>query len=93
MQRVLLKGSQLCSSKGVYVRNTAKPKHGAIQQQGSSLWLSLIMQVNDSAVSQLHTHARWVSGSAGLHPEGLPKAVGPVPFPAWGGGSRAKTRG
>lgn len=55
MPGILLKGSQLLGSKGVYVRNTAKNKHGALQIQGDLLCLSLIIQVNDAAMSQLHS--------------------------------------
>lgn len=72
-----------------------KNEHGAIQIQGGSLWPSLIIQVNDAAVSQLHTHAGWFSSSAVLHPwswMGLPEAAGPVPLLAWGGESGAKNR-
>lgn len=92
MQCILLKGSQLCSFKGVYVRNAAKIKHGNIQIWDGLLCLSLMMQASETAVSQLHTHARWVSSSAVLNPwsrlslqRGCPRW--------WGGGSGAKNRG
>lgn len=92
MQCILLKGSQLCNFKGVYVRNAAKIKHGNIQIWDGLLCLSLMMQASETAVSQLHTHARWVSSSAVLNSwswlslqRGCPRQ--------WGGGSGAKNRG
>lgn len=69
MQCILPKGSQLSSSKEVYVRNTAKTNTAwSCTNPGWFARLSPISQVNDAVVSQLHTPAGWVSSSAVLYP-------------------------
>lgn len=98
MPCILLKGSQLLSSTGVYVRNTAKNEHGALQIQGGLLCLSLIIQVNDAAMSQLHSMPAGspvvLLGTCGdeLGSMGLLHGGGQMPLLTWGAQTGGKNQ-
>lgn len=98
MQCILLKRSQLCSVKGVYVRNAAKPWQDTDpgwfampQSYDPSQWRCCVPAAHPC---QVGLQLCWFEPlELTPPPEGLPEAAGPVPFLAWGGGSGAKNRG